>query len=257
MSRAPRQDMPRPLSGRAKGLLVSYRRGHAVPAPVFVRGAERLLELERLEASRRTRRVIVGVAAVVAVAAVVILSLLAPSFFRSDAPPASHEQAPYDRGGKRPAPTTERLVELGAATQRTESASATAPPVPLPTPKTPVLAPASTSDGAPLREGTARPRRAAVSTLAEERRVLGAAWDALLQGSPARALEQAEEHRRRFPHGVLHSERGAIEAVADCRLGGSTPGRRAATYLERFPDALLADTVRKGCRQFLEGVPAP
>ena len=70
---------------------------------------------------------------------------------------------------------------------------------------------------------------------------------ALAQGNTAGALAVADEHARRFEHGLLAPERDAVETIARCRRGeGEGPGR-AAAFHRAHPGSPLADRVDDAC----------
>jgi hypothetical protein len=59
---------------------------------------------------------------------------------------------------------------------------------------------------------------------------------AALKGDPARALARANEHRRRFPGGVLVQEREVIAIQALRHLGRDTEAnQRASAFQKAFP----------------------
>lgn len=65
---------------------------------------------------------------------------------------------------------------------------------------------------------TAAPVARATDRLGEEVALLTRATSSLHTGRPGQALEMLEEHRRRFPDGVLSEERHAARAEALCAL---------------------------------------
>lgn len=65
--------------------------------------------------------------------------------------------------------------------------------------------------------------------------MLQRAQDAL-RGRPADALEQANDHRKRYPDGMLAQEREVIAVEALEKLGrGAEADQRAAAFVRRYP----------------------
>lgn len=86
------------------------------------------------------------------------------------------------------------------------------------------------------------------SALAEESRLLTRVRRALAANDFEAALEWAEEHARRHPHGGLIEERLILEAVAACRGGQSDRGLAAAKQLrEQFPKTAALAKVDQAC----------
>ena len=124
-----------------------------------------------------------------------------------------------------PAVTTKAANELPAQ------------PAPAPSPE-PVAQPAPAIDGAPAAEptgtssakSTSQPGKAlSESALLEQAR-------RALNGSPNYALQLANQHRTRFPHGVLSQEREviAIEALRRMHRSGEAD-QRATGFSKAFP----------------------
>ncbi|MFV8755209.1 hypothetical protein ACNOYE_32065 [Nannocystaceae bacterium ST9] len=68
------------------------------------------------------------------------------------------------------------------------------------------------------------------------------------QDDPERALEQLDEHARKFPQGSLADEREALRVVALCKLDRLAQARTAARSLVASrPRSPLLDRVREGC----------
>jgi hypothetical protein len=85
-------------------------------------------------------------------------------------------------------------------------------------------------------------------TLKEEVAILSRAGAALRNGNPALALKALDEHRRRFPSGVLVQERSAARVQALCALGRVAEGRAELGRLEkRAPQSPLTARARKAC----------
>lgn len=111
----------------------------------------------------------------------------------------------------------------------------------------PVVAPVV---NARSRDKVQAPAPAASSAdLDAEIQLLRQARQELQAGQFSQALESLGEHARRFPQGVLASERQASVAIALCRSGQLTTGKaRASHYLKRNPKSPLADRVRTSCK---------
>lgn len=85
-------------------------------------------------------------------------------------------------------------------------------------------------------------------TLADEMRYLEAAQRALRDGNGARALAWLDEHKSRFPNGVLAEERLAARVLALCRVGRSADARREAEAFVRIaPHSPLLVQVIESC----------
>jgi hypothetical protein len=130
---------------------------------------------------------------------------------------------------------------------------------------TSVVVPAINS--APLLEPSAQPERETASVsrarakreapsftpsardLDAEIELLHSARQSLQAGQWSGALDKLNEHARRFPKGILASERQASVAIALCRSGDVSAGKtRALRYLSRNPKSPLADRVRASCK---------
>jgi len=108
------------------------------------------------------------------------------------------------------------------------------------------------SDATPRRDPTAQDRGAISkegSSLAEERSLIASAWLDLSRGDAEQALLDAQDHRRRFPHGVLTPERDAISAIAGCRLARRDAMVEALEFRSRHPASALAAQVRAACEK--------
>jgi hypothetical protein len=83
-------------------------------------------------------------------------------------------------------------------------------------------------------------------TLGAELALLGRAHAALRAGRFQEALTLSEEHRSRFPAGVMQEERLGVVALAEC---GLSPTRQAAAqaFLRQAAGSPLAARVRKAC----------
>jgi len=245
---------PRPLSGAAMELLSAHQRANTIPDLTFERGLRRLEDYQRAVAARRTRRLAVTVGAAVALAAAVVLALLGPSLLGRETRPDPQEQAPYQHDGTAPeVPAKKKPANAGTA-----PTPASTPPSATPyTPTAPEPPPAPSVRPRPPKSSPPRASPPKSSTLAEERRLLQRAWKTLAEGETKEALSSADEHERRFRHGVLANERSAIRVIADCKQGGQDAGLRAAAYLDRTPGALLSSAVREACCDFLPESPTP
>ncbi len=124
-------------------------------------------------------------------------------------------------------------IASGSTHEATEPA-ATAPPAALP-PAAPSSRPAS-SKGASEGE------------LTLETRLLASATEALRSGDPRAALTLLDEHRRRFPRGVLNEERDASRVFALCAMGSEQEAIRSATQFAReHPRSGLGPRVARAC----------
>lgn len=145
----------------------------------------------------------------------------------------------------------------------TELASPIIEPEPV-TPPEP--APAESSEAEPLADDPPAPRRRArakdpqppepqatptsdsAGELAAESRLLALIRRALRDNDFESALEAAEQHARRHPHGSLTEERLILEAVAACRGGQRSRGLAAAKQLrEQFPSTSALAKVEQSC----------
>ena len=83
-----------------------------------------------------------------------------------------------------------------------------------------------------------------VSPFAAERMLLDEARAAIVQGAPDRALDRLEQHRARFPKGLLAEERDAMAIEALVNAGRYDEARsQAAAFRERAPGSLFVATV--------------
>jgi hypothetical protein len=88
------------------------------------------------------------------------------------------------------------------------------------------------------------------SVLAEESRLLAHVRRALHDDDFESALEWAEEHARRHPHGLLTEERLVLEAVAACRSGQRERGLDIAKLLrEQYPNTPTLGKVEQSCQE--------
>ena len=105
--------------------------------------------------------------------------------------------------------------------------------------------PASALPGGPR---VADPAAATEGELSVETRLLSSAAGALRGGDPRGALTLLDEHRRRFPRGVLSEERDAERVFALCAMGSEEEARRSAKQFAReHPRSGLAPRVARAC----------
>lgn len=99
------------------------------------------------------------------------------------------------------------------------------------------------SGGASSPAGGSESSRASAKEAIEEHQLLRAAR-AALERDPARALALTQEHKRRFPAGMLAQEREVIAIEALSRLGRSDDARsRADRFGKEYPDSPHGDRV--------------
>ncbi len=115
-------------------------------------------------------------------------------------------------------------------------------------PAIPAEAPVTNTIQKPVRgtSATIQPKRSAESrsgatddaaSMVEEHRLLRAAR-ASLADNPQQAFNLTQEHRRRFPQGMLSQEREVLAIEALSRLGKSSEARtRAGQFSQRYPDS--------------------
>ena len=96
---------------------------------------------------------------------------------------------------------------------------------------------------------SARPLRArSADSLAEEVAILSQASAELHAGRPAAALKALEEHRRKFPRGVLAQERTSARIQALCALGRTKEAQSELARLARTsPNSPHVARARKAC----------
>jgi len=209
---------------RMRELVAGYRRSIAPQAGDRSRIWERL-ETEPASATpARDHRSSIGVAVAIAiaVAAAVVLALglagqvaqrtaIAPPMQSADSPrPDADQLAARERAAAVPVPATlPPAPSIAPAPARDEPAAATiAPREPAPRVQTPTLDP-----------------------LRAELPLIEAARAALDRGEHARVLQLLDDHRRRFPAGVLRPEARALRAIALCAAGRTAQGRGEAHVL--------------------------
>jgi hypothetical protein len=108
---------------------------------------------------------------------------------------------------------------------------------------------AETADAEPADAEPAEAEPVEASVLAEESRLLAHVRRALHDDDFESALEWAEEHARRHPHGLLTEERLVLEAVAACRGGQRERGLAVAAQLrEQYPNTPTLAKVEQSCQ---------
>ena len=84
--------------------------------------------------------------------------------------------------------------------------------------------------------------------LAAELGLIRAATRALRDRQPRVALQHLQEHRFRFPRGLLAQERGGLQALSLCELGRLAEGRLAKRrFLQQAGDSPMAARVKAAC----------
>jgi hypothetical protein len=96
--------------------------------------------------------------------------------------------------------------------------------------------PVALSSASPLEAG---------SSLAQERRILDEARQALARGQPAEGTAPLERHVARFPKGILTEEREALYVRVLAALGNHAAAlARAEAFQRRFPNSIFYPAVR-------------
>jgi hypothetical protein len=86
------------------------------------------------------------------------------------------------------------------------------------------------------------------STLDEELQLIAQAKRQIDHNQPHLAQVWLDEHRLRFPSGVLSAERDGLEVLMACREPDSTAARaRAQAYASRYPGSPTLDRIRRAC----------
>jgi hypothetical protein len=89
---------------------------------------------------------------------------------------------------------------------------------------------------------------AAHSVLDEELQLLARAKRDIDRGQPHLAQVWLDEHRARFPTGVLSAERDGLGVLMACGGGNSTVARaRAEEFATKYPGSPLLDRIRRAC----------
>ncbi len=166
---------------------------------------------------------------------------------------ASYEPAPPPAPIVAVAPTPASDV----APAPVEAAASTPPPALVPTPTTPPklrppppptpTTPATTMTTAPATMTMPTTPEARAAALAEERRLLASARQALQVGDIATALDRVAEHRARHPDGVLVEEREALTLMARARRGDDVDDEVAA-FRARHPRSLFLEAIERSAR---------
>jgi hypothetical protein len=92
------------------------------------------------------------------------------------------------------------------------------------------------------------PEPAGPATVSAEAELLRRADAARKAGDASRALDLLDEHRARFPTGILVQEREAERVVVLCALGRTGDAHvAAAAFLRDWPRSPLAGRVRGSC----------
>jgi outer membrane protein assembly factor BamD (BamD/ComL family) len=82
------------------------------------------------------------------------------------------------------------------------------------------------------------------SNLAEERKLLDEARNALTRGDLEATMKGVERHQSRFPQGELAEEREALAIKALARLGRGDEARaRAQKFKKKYAQSLLLDGI--------------
>lgn len=101
---------------------------------------------------------------------------------------------------------------------------------------------AATREPSPSRTKSAAPDPSASAELD----LIVMARNALAARQHAEARAAAERHALRFPAGAFAEEREAILALCACRETGARESARA--FIERRPDSLFAERIRRDCK---------
>ena len=128
------------------------------------------------------------------------------------------------------ATTVATSVEPTAEANPPRAATATEPTVPVEPPETKALAAAPQPVKQPKSEAQVKAERRQQAVA--EHRLLRAAR-AALKTNPSRALSLTQEHRRKFPSGMLTQEREVIAIDALARLGRSDAAKTKASEFEK------------------------
>ena len=93
------------------------------------------------------------------------------------------------------------------------------------------------------------PRTAASApSVADEVQILTRAYSSLKGGDANQALNELDQHARRFPNGALAEERAAERVLALCQLGRLDEARAdAAKFFARYPNSPQGGRVRGSC----------
>lgn len=94
----------------------------------------------------------------------------------------------------------------------------------------------------------------AISTFAEEFRLMKAAKQALDAGKLHLVQVWLDEHARLYPQGVFQGERQALEVLLGCRRAPRSGMAAARRYVNQHPSSPFIDRISRACQ--LEGAPA-
>lgn len=152
----------------------------------------------------------------------------------ADTRPHANDRAPS------PASTDTAVAHVPRGPAPAPSAPSSSQPS-APAPVASLAAPASPAAPAPHSAAPPRTPRTPADTLDREVRLLQAARQ-LLDSDPAGALRLAEQHRARFPNGVLVQEREVLSIQALARQGRSDEATsRADAFRQHFPGSAHMD----------------
>lgn len=170
--------------------------------------------------------------------------IVQPAPHLAPAAPAAPAKASPRSGQSRSSNTrrSKAAANEGLAALAPAEPPATTTPAPAEAPK-PAVAPqppASTSEPAPSA--------AERDQLAEELRLIRAAYAALQANKPDAALARVEEHAKKFPGGKLSESRDVARIMALCQSGKIAQGRaESARFLARSPGSAYASRVKTLC----------
>ncbi len=85
------------------------------------------------------------------------------------------------------------------------------------------------------------------STLMAELRLIRGASQSLRSGQSADAARLLEEHRQRFPKGVLAHERRGLSILVQCSSGGVAVRPQAEAFVQANPKSPLAQSISTRC----------
>lgn len=131
-------------------------------------------------------------------------------------------------------------------------------PEPLGEAPTPPQATASMQASPNVNDRTPRARAGSAPlnpSIDSELALVTTARDALARGDHAAVESLVRSHRLQFRRGELTPEIAGIEALSDCRRGAGSA--RAASFLARYPTALLGPRLRRDCGLDTNSVPSP
>ena len=89
---------------------------------------------------------------------------------------------------------------------------------------------------------------APADTLADEMKLVSRAAAAINDGNPGTALTVLNQHRQRFPEGIMAQERNGLEIIALCASGQNAKGlKRYRKFKSRSPNAPILMRITKTC----------